>query len=175
VAGGPEWDAALRYRRDAVLAGDWQRLLTGHLAHAGWPHLGLNLAVLWLIAGTLGRHWSVLRWTVVTFTLALLLYAAVLVMAPEMTWHRGLPGLLHGLLAPPERLMPTRRLLLAAVAGKLAWEQAAGAVVWPTQTLTGPIAVDAHLFGFICGVAYGLGSRWLQRLVECPPAAGEKE
>ena len=41
---------ALRYEREAVLQGEYWRLLTGHLVHGTWLHLLLNGAGLGLVA-----------------------------------------------------------------------------------------------------------------------------
>src|SRR5690606_33885017 len=53
LAGGPS-SPALRYERADVLAGEWWRLLSGHVVHLGVSHLVLNLAGLVLIGWIFG-------------------------------------------------------------------------------------------------------------------------
>lgn len=49
----PTWRDALLYDREAIVAGAWWRIWTGHLVHFGWPHFiadaGLFLILGWLL------------------------------------------------------------------------------------------------------------------------------
>lgn len=158
---------ALRYEREAVLQGEYWRLLTGHLVHGSWLHLLLNGLGLGLVAALFDRDYSLPAWllialfSVVTIDLGFVLYE------PQLLWYVGLSGVLHGALAAgavawwrhESRLLA---LLLSVIfIGKLAWEQWHGAL-----PLSGdlPVVVDAHLYGAIGGVIAGtvlwLGERW---------------
>lgn len=148
----------LAYRRQAILDGDWWRLVSGHWVHSGWRHLGLNLAglaLVWLLFGDALRAgcWLLLM-AIVVLGQSLLLLAFY----PDVLWFEGLSGLLHGLLAA-SALLSLRRtpllsgLTLAALLIKLgleAWQGASPAMaVW----LDGPVLVESHWCGAIAGVA----------------------
>jgi rhomboid family GlyGly-CTERM serine protease len=51
----PTWREALIYERNAVGAGEWWRLWTGHLVHFGWPHCLADSGLLFLIGWTFGQ------------------------------------------------------------------------------------------------------------------------
>jgi membrane associated rhomboid family serine protease len=54
---------ALRYQREAVIdQHEYWRLLTGHLVHADWHHVWMNLAGLALMVALFHRMYSVSQW-----------------------------------------------------------------------------------------------------------------
>lgn len=167
ASGAPvgEW---LRFDRLAIQQGQWWRLLSGHLVHLGWSHLMLNLAGLWLIWSLFGRDlgvWGgvwVALWGMLGISLGLLYWS------PQVQWYVGLSGVLHALLVGGAVLAwgSGRRTLVAGllmlVLVKLGWEQLIGPVPGSEAGSGGPVVVDAHLYGALCGAVAGAVYRaWL--------------
>jgi rhomboid family GlyGly-CTERM serine protease len=153
---GPPALAALAYYRPAVSGGEWWRLATGHLVHAGAAHAALNLAGLVLVWAALGRALGASAWVAAAAAAGLASTGALFVFHPEVRAMAGLSAVLHGLMAAGAVAdsMRGRRLARAfavLLAAKLAWEQAFGS----TSALAGPVAVEAHLYGAIAGAAVG--------------------
>ena len=155
---GREW---LRYDRVWIGQGEIWRLLTGHLAHLGWPHFALNGAGLLLVWFLVGGTYGLRAWVLITFCIVATIDIAFWIMNPGLHWYVGLSGLLHGLLAAALvrrlRSMDAETLVLAALlVVKLAWEQFAGPVPGSELSSGGPVVVDAHLYGALGGL---LGAR----------------
>ncbi|CAM3650254.1 hypothetical protein VA7868_04184 [Vibrio aerogenes CECT 7868] len=80
----------------------------------------------------------------------------------------GLSGVLHGLFAgyALQEILAGRRsswLLLAGVAGKVGWEQCFGAPATTAALIQAPVAIQAHLAGFISGVVTVIIiNRWIR-------------
>lgn len=148
----------LRYEREAVLQGEYWRLLTGHLVHGSWLHLGLNCAGLALVAALFPDHYSTRQWLLIGLLSLVTIDVGFVFWEPQLTWYVGLSGVLHGALAAGAIAWwryETKRLALALsviFAGKLLWEQWQGAL-----PLAGGMAVvvDAHLYGALGGVIAG--------------------
>jgi rhomboid family GlyGly-CTERM serine protease len=149
---------ALRYEREAVLQGEYWRLLTGHLVHGSTRHLILNAAGLALIAALFPRDYSWRAWLLIGLLSLLAIDLGFVFYEPQLLWYVGLSGVLHGALAAgaiawwrhePKLLA---LVLSAILVGKLAWEQWHGAL-----PLSGdlPVVVDAHLYGALGGALAG--------------------
>jgi rhomboid family GlyGly-CTERM serine protease len=157
--GGEETRLALRYEREAVLSGEWLRLLTGHLVHGSTQHLLLNCAGLLLIAALFPHDYSAGEWLIVGLGSLAAIDLGFVLLEPQLHWYVGFSGVLHGLLAAGAVAWLRResRLLAwalsAILAGKLIWEQTVGAL-----PLSGdlPVVVDAHLYGAAGGLIVGL-------------------
>jgi rhomboid family GlyGly-CTERM serine protease len=157
-AGGEHVRLGLRYERQPVLQGEYWRLLTGHLVHGSWLHLGLNCAGLGLLAALFPDHYSIRQWLLIGLLSVLAIDIGFVFWEPQLTWYVGLSGVLHGALAAGAIAWwryETKRLALALsviFVGKLLWEQLHGAL-----PLSGGLAVvvDAHLYGALGGVIAG--------------------
>lgn len=150
--------ALLRYDREAIVTGELWRLVSGNVVHLGWSHLGLNLFALAILAALYHNLFRACDWGwalgggMLATTLGLLLFE------PAVEWYVGLSGALHGLFVygALRELQAARRgawLLLAAVALKLAWEQAVGPLPGSEAASGGPVLVEAHLYGAIGGLS----------------------
>jgi rhomboid family GlyGly-CTERM serine protease len=158
--GGESTRHLLRYERSAILeAGEYWRLVTGHLVHGSVMHMALNLAGLGLIAALLPKHYSIRDWL---FVLGLSLAAIDVGFVwnePQLEWYVGLSGLLHGALAAGALAWwryESRGLALAFTAiliGKLGWEQSQGALPFSGDMR---VIVDAHLYGACGGLLAGV-------------------
>ncbi len=156
-----DWRAALRYDRDALPAGEVWRLLSANFVHLGWPHLWLNmggfLAIGWLFADEVPTP----VWAGVLLTCCLTSSLGLYWFTPEVRWVVGLSGALHGLFVFGAVCWIRRGYragwgLLLGVIGKLIWEQTMGAMPMSAETVGGPVATDAHLWGALGGLCAGL-------------------
>lgn len=159
--GGEPVRLALRYERAAVLAGEFWRLVTGHLVHSSAAHLLLNLAGLGLVAGLFPKDYSLGQWLLIAVASLLCIDLGFVFYEPQLHWYVGLSGLLHGFLAAgavawwrhETRLLA---LLLSVIfVAKLVWEQVHGSLPFSGDM---EVIVDAHLYGAIGGT---LAALWI--------------
>jgi rhomboid family GlyGly-CTERM serine protease len=149
AAGGTPWLLALRFERGAVQRGEWWRLLSAHGVHLGVRHLLLDGAALILLWALYARALGPKSWLLVLLGSMVAIDAGLWWLAPRLQWYLGISGLLHGVWAAGAVTSAWRRditgwLLMIALAGKLAWEQLAGASL---VVASFPVVVDAHLYG----------------------------
>ena len=162
------WQEALRYDRDAIGAGQFWRLITGHFVHLGWKHFVLNMAGLVLGTWLFAVDRSPRAWLIATFASALGCGVGLWLFSPEVRWCVGLSGVLHGLMIVGFggwMLAGDRwaALLLAVVLGKLAWEQTGGQMPWEEAMAGGTVITDAHVWGAVGGLVYLAGETLLRR------------
>jgi len=159
--GGSGLTAILRFERVALLHdGQVWRLFTGHLVHLGWSHTGLNVTGLALIWILVGHRFDNRQWSAIIIALMLGISLGLLIFNSTLTWYVGLSGVLHGMLvagavADIRSGDKTAYVLLILIAVKLAWEQMAGALPGSEAAAGGPVIVDAHFYGGLCGLALG--------------------
>jgi rhomboid family GlyGly-CTERM serine protease len=153
----------LRYDRIAILdAGEYWRLVTGHLVHDSFRHLALNLAAVAGLVALFPRHYSWRGWVWIGLAGIVAIDVGFVWNEPHLEWYVGLSGLLHGVLAAGTIAwwrFESKALALAltvVVIAKLAWEQLHGAL-----PLSGDmtVIVAAHLYGAIGG-ALAAGALW---------------
>lgn len=173
--GGEPVRLALRYERVTILAGgEWWRLVTGHLVHAGPAHLLLNMTGLGLIAGLFPRDYSVRQWLIVLFVSIATIDLCFVLFEPQLQWYVGLSGVLHGALAAGAIAWwrhESRQMALALtviLVGKLTWEQWHGALPFSGDM---SVIVDAHLYGAFGGALAGLAIGWVQQRWPAQPAS----
>jgi rhomboid family GlyGly-CTERM serine protease len=172
--GGETLVLRLRLEASGIRDGEWWRLLTAHLVHAGWVHLLMNLAGLLVIWVLVGKRLSAGTWAFVILSVALVCSASLLLLNPQLGWYVGLSGLLHGLLATGAlaglRDHPIESsLLLAILVIKLVVEQAGLAPIASQALIGQPVIVDAHVYGAIAGVlCYPAAMRLEGRLTQNP-------
>ncbi|MBM4196448.1 MAG: rhombosortase [Gammaproteobacteria bacterium] len=142
----------LRYDREAILAGEMYRLVTGHFVHLGWQHYALNMAGLVLGTWLFGPDRHPLEWTLAGILLALACGSGLLAFSPDVLWCVGLSGVLHGfmILGFGGWALAGDRLalaLLVIVIVKMTWEQLGGAMPWEAALSGGRVVTDAHVWG----------------------------
>jgi len=94
----------------------------------------------------------VFSWCCLSVTLGIWMFS------PDIHWYVGLSGALHGVLVTliiidyviHKHLLNV--LLLIALIAKLVWEGVMGPLPGSELTAGGPVAVQAHLYGFVGGL-----------------------
>jgi rhomboid family GlyGly-CTERM serine protease len=147
----------LQYHRTHIGDGELWRPISAHLTHLGWGHLIMNLVGFWFILALFPAPQSPLRCLILLSLLILGTSAGLWLFSPEVTWYRGLSGVLHGLLCwgalKQLKEQPGVSLfILTFVVIKLAWEQWQGPLPGSESMAAGSVIVDAHLYGAITGV-----------------------
>lgn len=145
------------FDREAINNGSLWLVFVSQFSHGNLAHLLLNGAGVLFVWALHGEYTTPLRyWLNLTF-LALLTGTAIYLFAPDIYFYTGLSGVLHGVIIWGA-LMDVKLgrkdgwLLLLGVIVKLAWEQIFGASESVKELIEANVAVDAHLFGAICGV-----------------------
>ena len=166
-----EMQSMLHYERDAILQGEIWRLLTGHLVHLGWGHLGLNIAGLFLLALWGSKYLSPFYWLTAVIFSALGIGLGLLWLRSDIFWYVGLSGVLHSLLV----LVILRwqqmghhylgAAFISLLVLKIAWEQWVGPLPGSTGFVGGAIIVDAHLYGAISGLLFFLLMNYRDRFI----------
>jgi rhomboid family GlyGly-CTERM serine protease len=147
----------LQYHRGHIGEGELWRLVSAHLTHLGWGHLLMNLAGFWLILALFPSMRSPLRCQIQLLALTLGTSIGLWLFSPDVTWYRGLSGLLHGLLCwgalgQLKQQPGVSLLILAFVVFKLFLEQWQGPLPGSESLAAGSVIVDAHLYGAVSGI-----------------------
>lgn len=154
--------AWLEYRRDAILAGEVWRLLSGHFVHYSFAHAildGLALAMLLSLLDRLGvRSRPLARFGII----AVLLGALLLVAVPDMRVYRGASGLVLAacgmLVVALWRTPPAWRsgsVLLSLLLAAKIWVDAFELAALPNDLPPGVhVAWQAHAAGLALGLAW---------------------
>jgi len=165
---GPAWEH-VRYDRQAILAGESWRLVTAHLIHVDFTHLGWNLAGLALVAWLFGREFRAREWALILASSTIAVDLGFLLLEPQLEWYVGFSGVLHGLMAAglcawlwrsPDSLTA---LVATVFAAKLAWEHFAGPLPFTAGSLDVPVVHQSHSYGAIGGLVAALVLLWRQR------------
>lgn len=150
----------LRYDRTAILSGEIWRLVTAHFLHLGWSHLLLNLAGFALLLAFFGGLLPARHWIICILLCSIGTSICLVIWTPDVEWYVGFSGVLHSLFIIGGMLdVKVRKwegiAFLVLIIGKLSWEQIAGPLPGSEQAAGGPVLVDAHFFGAICGFICG--------------------
>ena len=143
------------YDRDAIVAGEWWRLVSGHWVHSDLPHLGWNLGATLLLGGLLELR-DRRAWLIALAAGTGAVDAALWFGLPGLTRYCGLSGVLNAVLLPLlfalGRTVPARLLALSGALslGKILTELAAGQALF-TQAAW-PSLPEAHLAGWLAGL-----------------------
>jgi rhomboid family GlyGly-CTERM serine protease len=150
----------LEYRRAAILAGQWWRIVTGNVVHMGPTHLAMDLAGLGLLWILCAPVLAGLRWLAATIVGMLAVGLGLLAFAPQVAWYVGISGVLHTYWAAGSILLIAAGfregwLMIAGLAIKLVFEQTVGPMPFSESLLTEPVVVAAHLWGSVGGGIVG--------------------
>lgn len=159
-----------RYHRGAIAAGEWWRLITGHLDHLNWTHLlmnGLCLALLLALFRPLGKPSR----TLFLWLLASLLISAMMwFFSPDIKWYVGLSGSLYALVVyaiatDSSYPMIFRIVALGLTVFKVGVEQMNGDISFMSDFISGPVAVDSHLYGVLSGALFVVINKLIRRFI----------
>ncbi len=156
---GPAVTEFLRYDRTAIEAGQFWRVLSGQLVHAGFAHTLLNIAGLVLIMLLFPEPLPIIAWIWRVFIISLGISALMYWQLPDLGWYVGLSGTLHGLFVlgfwwlyrQGDRLS---FLLLAILMAKLLWEHFYGPISSNEDLVGVPVLTEAHSYGALCAIIY---------------------
>lgn len=157
----------LRYDRAAVVAGQWWRLLTAHIAHLGLHHALLNALGLVLLWALFAREWRPLQWAVIVVVVIAAIDSGLWFRDSGIAWYVGASGVLHGLMAAGSvgyirRHDPLGWIMAALLAAKLAYEHVHGPLPFAGRGV--PVVVNAHLYGALAGLLAAIFlMRWRPR------------
>ena len=172
-----EFTPWLEFDRTAIYQGQWWRILTGHFMHTNSWHLAMNVGGLLLILLLHGMYYRPLQFWFHLLFGSLLIGLALLFWSPQISLYVGLSGWLHALLVcgsciDIQRHWSSGWLILAAVFGKVIWEQWQGASQDIVTLIDAEVATDAHLYGAVVGLflySISLLSRRLQLTSKASP------
>jgi len=158
----------LRYQRDAISNGEWWRLLSGHFDHLGWRHFMLNAAFLALLLSLFKPLMKVRKTVFLTLGAMLSISTLMWFFSPEIVWYVGLSGCLYSLLfyaIALDRRYPLnfRLFALVVITIKILMEQMQIEFVMVSDFISGPVAVDSHLYGALVGAAFVVISHLLSK------------
>ncbi|MDW6092399.1 rhombosortase [Vibrio rhizosphaerae] len=150
----------LVWNRQAIMQGQWWRIVTGNFTHTNIAHLSMNLIALWLIS-LIFRPAARGLWQQL---LLLSLLIGIGLFWSDLYFYVGLSGILHGLFASfalGEALQGRKSswLLVVGVCGKVIWEQCFGASEATQALIEAPVAIQAHLLGLAGGLFLGCSTR----------------
>jgi rhomboid family GlyGly-CTERM serine protease len=156
----------LSLARVQVEQGELWRLLTSNFVHFGWPHTLMNLSAFLLCALALLNSFPVRQLLGLILCCCLSVGLGVYYLNPEYGTYAGLSGAIHGFIVAG--LMRNKRhpvwlnaILIALVFAKIIYEHQPDYQATQLQTLMPvPVAYDAHMYGAITGLVFGLGC-WL--------------
>jgi rhomboid family GlyGly-CTERM serine protease len=158
--------------RVQVEQGEYWRLFTSSFVHFGWPHTLMNLAAFLLCALALLNNFPVKQLLGLIIFCCLSVGLGVFYLNPEYGTYAGLSGAIHGFIIAG--LMRNRRhpywlnaIFIALVFSKIIYEHQPDYQATQLQTLMPvPVAYDAHMYGAIAGLIFGLGHWfiiWIKR------------
>jgi rhomboid family GlyGly-CTERM serine protease len=158
--------------RTYVEQGDLWRLFTSNFVHFGWPHTLMNLAAFLLCALALLNSFPVRQLLGLILCCCLSVGLGVYYLNPEYGTYAGLSGAIHGFIIAG--LMRNKRhpawlnaILIALVFAKIIYEHQHDYQATQLQALMPvPVAYDAHMYGAIAGLLFGLGHWfiiWIKR------------
>lgn len=160
-------ESLLEFNRSAIADGQWWRLLSGQWIHYGFYHLAMNTAAFVLCAYVLLRQLALPHYLLLLLCSMTTVGLGLYWFNPRLEYYAGLSGALHGLLVAGVFEILKQRpwfggAALILVALKLVQEQSASFDA-SHPLLPVPVAVDAHLYGALAGLAWGLSSLLARR------------
>lgn len=148
----------MQWEHDAIISGQWWRIVTGNFAHTNIYHLTMNLLGLWIICFIFRTHLKVKSFCCILLCLSTLIGISLLFTSIDI--YVGLSGVLHGIFAY-YALVEYRQgnkssiWLVIGVVVKVLWEQVFGSQTGSEGLIGASVATSAHLCGVIGGLALG--------------------
>lgn len=159
----------LSLARSQVAQGEAWRIISCHFVHFGWAHSLMNIAAFLIFATALATAFSTTRFIALILFCCLMVGMGVYYFNPEYETYAGLSGVIHGFfvagfMANKRHSMWVNALLIGGLFGKIWMEQQPHYQATDLQSLL-PVAVayDAHLYGALAGLIFGLGDFFIQK------------
>lgn len=161
---------SLSLERNKVIAGEFWRLLTSNFVHFGWAHTLMNLTAFAICALALLNSFSVTRLLALIVFCCLAVGTGVYFFNPEYETYAGLSGAIHGfmvagLLLNKRHAFWLNGIFITLIFAKIVYEHQPSYQATELQALL-PVAVayDAHLYGALAGLLFGIGALVFDRL-----------
>ena len=155
----PDGAAALEFDRQRIAAGQWWRLVSGHLVHYGWPHLAADMGVFAILCWVAQRRRRGVAWAVALGGVAVGM--AVYGWAPDTDTYRGMSGVDSAVFGYLVVTAVARDrgprvvawlIVLAITLGRFIFETVTGRPILPTSLPDGIAVVGiAHVAGLAAG------------------------
>lgn len=151
--------SAFAWRNDALVSGEYWRLVTGHFVHYSLAHAALNLLGAALVFALYRRRYSSIGWlTLIAWSIVVI--DVGLLFATDVVWYVGASGVLHAAMAAgilDDLLRRERYAWPIAILGatKLGYELRFGALPWPGAANSEmPVIYAAHFLGVAAGLTW---------------------
>ncbi|CAI3800408.1 rhombosortase [Rheinheimera sp. MM224] len=136
------------------------RALTGHLLHSNHWHLVMNLGALLLMLMLHQLYYSVKSFAFLLLAGCIGISLLLFLFSPDIHIYVGLSGWLHcfitvGALLDIKHKIQSGWLILLGVIAKVTYEQWQGPDAELAALIDANVAIDAHLYGVICGLLLG--------------------
>lgn len=171
---------ALSYQRDAVQSAQWWRLYTGNYVHFGHYHTFMNIAGLAVTLYLVFWHLPPRVWLAAIIAVPLAIGLGLYLWDDGLQEYRGFSGALYGFLALGFALNLMARPVffgaaLLLLTAKIVYEQLPDYdVFYLAEEIGVPVAINAHLYGFLAGLAVAVTSmvfRWTRGVRRVLPKA----
>ena len=152
----------LSLERTKVAEGQIWRLLTSNFVHFGWAHTLMNFAAFLLCAYALLNQLSIRQYLILIIFCCASVGIGVYSFNPEYETYAGLSGAIHGFIVAGLILNKRHHYLfnatfVALLFAKIFYEQQPGYKATELQNLLPvPVAYDAHFYGALAGLLFGL-------------------
>ncbi len=136
------------------------RAVTGHLLHSNHWHLVMNLGALLLMLMLHQLYYSLISFAFLLLAGCVGISLLLFLFSPDIQIYVGLSGWLHcfitvGALLDIKHKIQSGWLILLGVIAKVAYEQWQGPDAELAALIDANVAIDAHLYGVICGLLLG--------------------
>ena len=152
----------LAYNRDAIVKGEYWRLITGHFIHLNNMHLLLNMLGVGMVLMLFDHLLAIWQWIVVLLASALIISLLIYLNLPQVQAYVGLSGVIHTLYVlgtlqllnqPKERNFAI--ILMLMVTLKLLTENVGQGISFTADMIGGRVLYQAHLYGALTGLFLG--------------------
>lgn len=136
------------------------RAVTGHLLHSNHWHLVMNLGALLLMLMLHRLYYSLRSFALLLVSGCIGISVLLYLFSPDIQIYVGLSGWLHcfitvGALLDIKQKIQSGWLILLGVITKVVYEQWQGPDAELAALIDANVAIDAHLYGVICGLLLG--------------------
>ncbi len=137
------------------------RALTGHFLHSNHWHLVMNLGALLLMLMLHQLYYNLKSLALLLVSGCVAISVLLYLFSPDIQIYVGLSGWLHcfittGALLDIKHKIQSGWLILLGVIAKVTYEQWQGPDAELAALIDANVAIDAHLYGVICGLLLGV-------------------